>query len=174
MHKPPTSPVSWEVLSVKWAQAIYSAAASLRKPLHSNVLPLLCQESFLHLTYSCTVQYCTWMEGRVKGERWWLGIKAELLKLWGRWLKGRHEEAVSIVSSTVPESQQKAILTVASTTGGAPPDLWLVHHSSDYRPPRTARQFVVEWQYSRKIHKMFKKWSTSWMFNAWCFSSSLP
>lgn len=59
----------------------------------------------------------------MKGERQWLGIKAKLQNCGGEWLKGGHEEAVSAVSSIVPESRQKAILTVAFTIGRAPPDL---------------------------------------------------
>lgn len=60
--------------------------------------------------------------------------------MWGRWLKGGHEEASPVVSSIVPESQS---LTVAFTVGGGPPDLRLLHRGSDYRPPQTARQFVA-------------------------------
>lgn len=90
LHKPPTSPVSWEELSVKWVHAIYSAMC-LGKPFHCDVLPLSCQECFLHLTYSCTVQYCTACELKVgwKGERQWLGIKAELQNCGGDgWKEG--------------------------------------------------------------------------------------
>lgn len=39
LHKPPTSPVSWEVLSVKCAQAIYSAAVSLGKTISLRCSP---------------------------------------------------------------------------------------------------------------------------------------
>lgn len=42
----------------------------LKNKLHSDVFPHSCQESFLHVTYSCTAQHCTWIEGRVKrGEK---------------------------------------------------------------------------------------------------------
>lgn len=140
LHKPPTSPVSWEVLSVKWAQAIYSAAVSLGKPFHlmfslSLPLSLVSRElSAFNLFMYCTVLYVN----RRQGERRKIVVryKSWSSKLWGRWLKGRHEEAVSMASSIVPESQQKAILTVAFASSGAPPDLWLVQRGSDYMPPR--------------------------------------
>lgn len=132
LHKPPTSPVPWEVLSVKWVQAIYSAVSW-------KTISLWCSPSLVSRELSAfnLFMYCTVLcVNRRQGERRKIVVryKSWTSKLWGRWLKGRHEEAVSIVSFIVPESQQKAILTVAFTNGRAPPDLWLVHHSSDYRP----------------------------------------
>lgn len=86
--------------------------------------------SAFNLFMYCTVLYMN----RRQGERRKIVVryKSWTSKLWGRWLKGRHEEAVSIVSSIVL-NHTSFHLTVAFTIGRAPPDLWLMCHSSDYR-----------------------------------------
>lgn len=105
LHKPPTSPVSWEVLSVKWAQAIYFCCCESWKTISLWCSPSLVSRelSAFNLFMYCTVLYVN----RRQGERRKIVVeyKSWTSKLWGRWLKGRHEEAVSIVSSIVPESQ---------------------------------------------------------------------
>lgn len=121
---------------------------------------------FMH----CTVLHVN----RRQGERRKIVVryKSWTSKLWGRCLKGKHEEAVAIVSSTVPESQQKAILTVAFITGGAPPDLWLVHRGSDYWALNSKTVCVMATQrgYTQNVPKV----CTSWMFNACCYIPVSP